>query len=249
MPLPSLLLLAVLPAASSSAVRDEAGYFRPETAREATERIEDIRRRSGKGLVVETVAAVPAAREKELNSQGRKEFFVLWAEERAAAAGVEGIYVLICRKPDYIQVYVDPDTREQVSSRDAENLRKLLVQRFNHKHYDEGLLDGVALVREQLDPRRRASGRPDWLWMGGAVLGILALWLVLGAVRRRLPEQGPEESNERPADADEEVEAPADALTLTGPPQPDQAADGAAPEGAPLGDTTLTYHSPEQSPG
>src|SRR5438132_967208 len=93
---PTLLAVCLTAAAAAplrAAVVDEAGYFSAEAVRRADEDIQEVRRQTGKDLVIETVKGVPedqARAVRSLSKTGRDEFFTRWAEERARDRAVDG---------------------------------------------------------------------------------------------------------------------------------------------------------------
>jgi len=135
-------------------------------------------------LLIETVSAVPADRRGQLKN--RNQFFARWAQERAEAAGVNGVYVLICADPHHVQVFVSPEAREALPNKDRERLRKALAIKLGRKPYDDALLDTVAFVRDRLDPIHAAEARSNWWWVLWLILGIVGVWLVVGLVRSLL---------------------------------------------------------------
>jgi hypothetical protein len=157
------------------------------------EQIAAIHSRFQKDLLIEAVDAVPPEREKEMKALKQSRFFALWAEERALAAGVDGVYVLICNAPRHIQVYVSPDSREVFSTRTQDRLRKTLDRKFTRRDFYGGLADGVTLVREQLEESLAEPKRSDWVWIVWVILGTLGLWMVIALVRRFVGPRGAQE--------------------------------------------------------
>jgi hypothetical protein len=227
---------ALAASAETSIVQDGASYFSEAGIRQAEEAADQLRQQSDNGptkplLLIHTIRVVPPDRLGELKSLRSARFFTLWAEEQAERAGAEGIYVLICQEPDFIQVHVTPETA-WFSRRNAEELRRLLVRQFNKKQYDDGLRDAVEFVREKYEARRTDSSRSDWLWVGGIIAGILMLWLLLSVIRRRLPELGPE---------NEAAQLPEERLT-------ESHRAPAEPTAQYHDEPTLSYHRAEESP-
>src|SRR5262249_31881023 len=101
-------------------------------------------------LLVETFEAPPADKLKDVNledKEARNEFFQRWARERAHDAAVNGIYVLIYKKPPHLQVEVGNRTLEKAFTRNNRSrLTEILAGNFRDKKYDEGLLQAVDYV-------------------------------------------------------------------------------------------------------
>jgi uncharacterized membrane protein YgcG len=65
---------------------------------------------------------------------------------------VIGIYVLITKEPGHIQVEVGHETQKAAfTSKDRDRLRDILIDGFQKKEYDRGLLDAVQFVEKTLD--------------------------------------------------------------------------------------------------
>ncbi len=189
--LPVLLAIS-LTASVRAAVSDEAGFFSPDAARRADDEIQEIKRQTGKDLVVETFKAVPEDQAKavrSMNRAARDAFFAHWAQERARELGVDGVYVLICKSPAQAQVVLGPGTEDRLFPEpDRAELTRLLTPRFTRKQYDSELLDGVTLVRRTLYYNLNHPGapRPEAMTWPAVLLvigGLLGLWLVVVVIR------------------------------------------------------------------
>jgi uncharacterized protein len=141
-------------------VRDDAHFFSDEARKAADRKLRDIYRAYGKDLLIETFAEIPADREEAFKKEGKEEFFANWARERAREEVVNGVYVLICKKPGHIQVEVGMHTRQKaftLSNRDK--FLRLMLERFREKKYDEALSEAVKYfadtLRENLGPPRQ----------------------------------------------------------------------------------------------
>jgi len=130
--LPSLALLALFAQpvlADSSAIKDEAGFFKPETIKQADKLINKIRERHGVRVVVETVAEIPGLedpKQKEKLTTLEKEA-QMRADARTAAIKAETkkggkdakqsrlLYILITRKPEDVAVVSSPRSEAKKS--------------------------------------------------------------------------------------------------------------------------------------
>lgn len=203
--------LAAAPAVRAQ-VQDEAHLFSPEAIKKANQRIEEFRKRFGKGLILATFKTPPEEQARAINfddARMRKKFFNDWIERNSAKAHLDGIYVLICEKPMFIQMVVSPPETEQVfTSLNQRRLRELLIDRlqpanpnqglFNRflnsvrkkRKNDDGLLAAVDYVEEKLDYNRPVD-RTNWLLSLGTIGVVLGFWSLLVLVRARLRKRTP----------------------------------------------------------
>lgn len=157
---PLLLLLVSLPAlGASTGVRDEAHFFSSGAVSQADQIIHQINARHHRDVLIETVPNVPQDMAQEEQSQGRDAFFKQWADQRASQEGVSGVYVLICKDPPHLQVAVGNATAQRLftySNRDE--LSRRMLASFKAKDFDQGLLDGVRFIQQQMDAHVPSSG-------------------------------------------------------------------------------------------
>jgi hypothetical protein len=192
----SILLIGWLAAGTSAAalapgVRDEAGYFKPQTVQKANEEIKDLQRELHKDLLIETFKTVPADKVKAVRGMGRatrEDFFARWADERARAEGVDGVYVLMCKSPPWTQVSLGPVTDDSLfPESDRQRLAEMLANRWSSRHYDQELLDAIGFVRIRVNNNLNNPSPPQDSWNGlvlvWIILGILGMWLVIGVLR------------------------------------------------------------------
>ena len=131
-------------------VRDNAGLFSPAAVQQADAAIQKIQRELRKDLLIETFPGVPQDRQADY-SRNREEFFTGFVRERAQAARLDGIYVLMMKEaPPHklrIQVGMGEATRQRAFlASDRDQLVRLLQTKFREEKYDEGLTAAVALV-------------------------------------------------------------------------------------------------------
>jgi uncharacterized protein len=155
----ALILAGLLAAAAPAAavpprVNDEAKFFSDEAIDNANRVISQIDRQYHRGLLIETVAAVPQDLQAQLDESGKEKFFEKWAAERVEKAELKGIYVLICKNPSHIQVAIDKATRQKAFTHDdrSQMLRKVLPL-MKEKKYDDALSTMVDFVRSTLNSR------------------------------------------------------------------------------------------------
>lgn len=181
--LAAAFLLGGSPARGASrGVHDEAGLL-GKAAQEAQEPIDALYRRYGFDLLIETVRSMPADRAAETKHLGRSKFFTLWAEERALAAGVDGVYVLICAAPRHVEIHVTDRFQKTFDKRSVAKLHKVFAGK-NDRNLPLAVNEAVKVVQDRLEAAEADTHRAGWGWVVWAILGILGVWLLLVFVRR-----------------------------------------------------------------
>ena len=141
-------LWAVFVAPAPAQVKDAADYFSESAEKQASELIERIRQTHGKDVVVETVPAVPGA---PAPGPAREEFFQNEVSRRGKEAGVNGVYILVSRKPESFYVGVDPATQERAFTlKDRGRVRDQLLSRFKAKDFDGGIVSALQSIDQTL---------------------------------------------------------------------------------------------------
>jgi uncharacterized protein len=147
-------------------VKDGAHFFSSDTIAKANRDIAEIQKKYHKDLVVDTVAMLPADKVeafKAMRERDKAKFWQQWAIDRAKAARVKGIYVLICKNPGHVQVEVGDETAKNVFRvpNDRNHFADILIRRFQEKECDTGLLESIQFadqrIAENLGQRPRAE--------------------------------------------------------------------------------------------
>jgi uncharacterized membrane protein YgcG len=130
--------------ATGAGIQDAAGFFSTEAITTAEQQIAAIHKKFGKGLRVETYANIPTDRTDQYTPEKRTEFFAAWAYQRAKAIGLDGVIVLICKDPTFLQVEVGDRTQQHAFTlANRDHMRDLLVTAFKQRHFDDGLQQAV----------------------------------------------------------------------------------------------------------
>src|SRR5262244_2411586 len=98
--------------ATGAGIQDAAGFFSKDAIATAEHQITAIHQKFGKDLRVETYAHIPTDRADQYVPEKRHEFFATWAYQRAKALGLDGVIVLICKDPAFLQVEVGERTKQ-----------------------------------------------------------------------------------------------------------------------------------------
>jgi uncharacterized membrane protein YgcG len=150
--LPMVLVFASRTLGVAPEIRDEGKFFSAEAVKKANKEIREIAKKYDRDLLIETFATIPgeqAERVKKMSAEERARFFRNWATDRAEAAVVHGVYILVCREPPFLEIIVTAKARQAFDQQAFEKLRTLLLTAFRDKRYDEGLQNGVNFVREK----------------------------------------------------------------------------------------------------
>jgi hypothetical protein len=132
-------------------IKDGGKFFSAEAIKKANKEIREIAKKYDRDLLMETFATIPgeqAERVKGMSQEERAKFFRNWATDRAEAAVVHGVYILVCREPPFLEIIITAKGRPAFGRESFEKLRTLLLTAFREKRYDQGLQDSVELVRD-----------------------------------------------------------------------------------------------------
>jgi hypothetical protein len=137
-------------------IKDEAKFFSAEAVEKANKKIREIYSTYKKDVVIETYAAIPADLEKKFKDKGKAEFFKEWAQTRAKDLGLNGVYILICKNPQYLYTEMDAGTlKKAFTGKDAEKLRKTILTAFRDKKFDAGLAEGLEVIESAFKNNRK----------------------------------------------------------------------------------------------
>lgn len=132
-------------------VKDDGKFFKPDTVEKANQKVREIYEKYQKDVVIETIASLTPEQEKAAGKEERGKFFARLAMERAKTLGLNGVYVLISKKPQYLQVHMDPGTQKKAFTTTHQSaLRERITARFKEGDFDGGLLAGLELIAQTL---------------------------------------------------------------------------------------------------
>jgi CHAT domain-containing protein/tetratricopeptide (TPR) repeat protein len=140
---------------TSLGVRDHGSFFGADAVRTAERATAEIKAASGKEVIVETFAAVPdedRVRFNQLVDRAEQDKFVAdWANRRAQELKVNGVYLLMCRKPGkfYVMSKGGGVARETI-----DRVKQQLLESFRKGDFDGGLAIAVGTLRADLAPAR-----------------------------------------------------------------------------------------------
>lgn len=129
----------ILNAAVYAEVVDTAGMFSSSAIQAANQRLEDVKRKSGKELVIETIEEVGQADANAL------------AIENAKARKVNGVYVLISKKDRKLKIEIGNKTKQVFGDFERDTLRSKITEEFKAKNFDRGLNSSVEYFSGVMD--------------------------------------------------------------------------------------------------
>jgi uncharacterized membrane protein YgcG len=145
--------------ATGAGIQDAAGFFSKEAITTAEQQIATIHKKFGKDLRVETYASIPTDRAGQYTPEKRTEFFAIWAYQRAKAIGLDGVIVLICKDPAFLQMEVGDRTKHHAFTlANRDHMRDLLVTAFKQRHFDDGLQQAVTYYGKTLQANLSEPG-------------------------------------------------------------------------------------------
>jgi hypothetical protein len=215
---------------SPDGIIDGLDLFRPEVAARADALIRDMREKYRFDVRVETLVLPDDERltvERMPKQKAKAEYFTRLGIERADKAGVNGLYILICLNPRYIQVTTYPDSTAALLSRNSrKQLHDLLQRGLRGAKADGGHVDAAeaaagfgwrarpptgpdAALLETLQKVNAIlyarAGNPNAVApvsIGIVLAAGVGLWFVLTLLQRRLAKRAPDSGIAGPGQPD-----------------------------------------------
>lgn len=187
-----LLLGIVLPWAGAlnadAQVIDAGQMFSSSSVLRANQIISALQKRTGKTIFVESFAAVPPAISQKYPHLSLHQLFYRWAGEIGRSHHINGVVIVICRKPGYLIIRSGKATLGSVfSPADQSRASRLMLDLFRSGQYETGLLTGVQYIASTIEhhagpvsgPHPKSKGSHRVLILIIVLLGIFVFfWLV-----------------------------------------------------------------------
>jgi len=167
-------------------VRDGAGIFSNSTVETVNRKLEEVRNKTGKDLLLETIESTDGVNPSN------------YSLDRAKSLRVNGVYVLIAKKEKKIEIQVGNKTRQVFDNAVTNRFKSKLTDSFKAGNFDEGLQNAVGYFSETLlavetnrpsqkantpvaasSPKSSSDGGTSWL---GILFFILILFLIFRVV-------------------------------------------------------------------
>ena len=173
----SILLIIFSVFSLKAEVKDGANFFSQSVIADVNRKIEDVRNRTKKDLVVETVETTGSTSPKD------------YSLERAKALKVNGVYVLITRKEKKIELQVGNKTHKVFGNNETSSFKEKITQGFKKQDFDGGLTQAVdfysdTLLAAETNYSKKVSQSPvsvskpssengGFSWMGIIITGLI----------------------------------------------------------------------------
>src|SRR5262245_10503189 len=103
-----LLVVGTARAVFPPPIKDEGKFFTKEGLEKANKKIRAIYEKYKKDVVVETMTSLTPEQAKKMDEEGKGKYFARLARDRSVEMGLNGIYILVLKKPQHLQVHMDP---------------------------------------------------------------------------------------------------------------------------------------------
>jgi uncharacterized membrane protein YgcG len=159
------LMLGLVLAGSAQAVyppplKDDGKFFSKDTIDKANKKIRELYEKYKKDVLVETLMTLSVDQEKALKEEGTEKFFSKLALARAREVGLNGVLILLSKKPSYLRIHMDPDTQKSAfTTQNRKVVVNKMVARFKEDNFDEGLLEGLNAIEAALKSNSGATPR------------------------------------------------------------------------------------------
>jgi hypothetical protein len=132
-------------------VKDEGKFFTKEGLEKADKKVRETYAKYRKDVVVETYMAPPEGKAVPEDKEKRAEFYREWAEKRIKELGVNGVYILVTRKPGRVELVADSLTRKKaLPPSDRDKAVKKMLAEFREKMFDAGLMAALESIEASL---------------------------------------------------------------------------------------------------
>jgi hypothetical protein len=139
---------------ASAEVRDDGNFFSPQAIEHANDAIRQMQQSTGRDLLIETYPAIPQERASSYRPDNQAAFFRDWANQRAQAAHVKGVYILINRSPSYLLIKPEDQVKQrEFTETDSKELRDQMLPAMKQKQFDQALSSAVEFVSSRFAQR------------------------------------------------------------------------------------------------
>ena len=158
----TLLVGIVLPlslsAKASAQIIDTAHMFSPSTVVRANQIIARMHAKTGKTIWVETFAGIPADINQAFPHASMHHLFYQWAGKIRRSEHVNGVVIIICRKPGYLIIRGGRSALNSVFSRSNQaRASRLMLALFRSGQFQSGVLTGLQFISSTIEQRTAAA--------------------------------------------------------------------------------------------
>jgi hypothetical protein len=115
-------------------------------------------------LWIETLAVPPKSTPEKvgaMSAEDRGKLFKEYAQERAKAEKLSGVYVVVCKNPKFVQVELIGPAAATFPSGFGSRLLKTFVDTFTDKKYDAGLTEGLNMLLKYQGLLEKKDDKPE----------------------------------------------------------------------------------------
>ena len=124
--------------AATPGIVDHAHILQDDTVSKVSAAFGELKQKYQKDILIETYATIPSELKDKFTPEGKTQFFAEWAKTRETSEKVNGVYVLVCMDPTYLQVGVGDNTQKHAFTlADRDQLKQNLIAGLKAKKYDE----------------------------------------------------------------------------------------------------------------
>jgi len=165
----ALLLSLGIPAACWAIfpppVKDDGKFFTKDGLDRANKKIREIYEKYKKDVVVETLEKLTADQQKKFDDDPER-FFPRLCLDRSRELGLNGVYILIVKKPRRLQMHMDPETQKKAFTTASRKVAyEKITAEFRDGNFDDGLLAGLSAIdaafKANLAPEPKTKSSKD----------------------------------------------------------------------------------------
>jgi len=132
-------------------IKDDGKFFGKEALEKANKKIRELYQKYRKDVIIETMASLSEEQEKKLKDESEKKFFGQLLDARAKELGLNGLIIVICKKPRQFQTHADPDSQKRVfTGTRRDKIFAAFRDQFKGEKFDAGLLAGLDEIEAAL---------------------------------------------------------------------------------------------------
>jgi hypothetical protein len=132
-------------------IKDDGKFFSKEAIEKANKKIRELYQKYKKDIIIETINTLTEEQEKKLKTESAKKFFGQLADARAKELGLNGLYIVITKKPRDFTQHADPESQKAIfTGPRRDKIFAAFRDQFREEKFDAGLLAGLDAIESAL---------------------------------------------------------------------------------------------------